>query len=170
MILQDCWRDTRISTSESDFDHRRRTALERLAARYRRFAVMALVLVLYCPMTIYRHIENHSLSLAIAIFFSLYLLMCSAMDWYLYYSIRAIDVSSMPVDEVLTRAMHCRKHHLQFVCILLPCAALLLGGIFYAMASNPYILWGMISGAIVGLLIGTLQLRRFLADYRSLTH
>lgn len=170
MILQDCWRDTRISAPESDFDYRRRTALERLAARYRWFAVMALILVIYCPLTICHSIDNHALGLAVGIFFTLYLLVCSAMDWYLYFSIRAIDVSSMPVGEVLARAMHCRKRHLQFVCILLPCAAALLGAIFYAMGTNPYVLYGMITGAIVGLLIGARQLRRFLADYRSLTH
>lgn len=170
MILKDCWRDTRISAPETYFDDRRRTALERLATRYRWFAVMTLVLALYCPLTICHYIEDHSLSFAVAIFFALYLLMCSAMDWYLYSGIRAIDVAAMPVDEVLTRAMHCRKRHLQFMCILVPCAAALLGAIFYAMGTNPYVLWGMITGAIVGLLIGARQLRRFLADYRSLTH
>lgn len=168
MILKDCWRDTRISYTDPHFDDRRRTALDRLARRYRWFATMALLLSAYCPLTLCRYIDDYTLRPVSMIAFAAYLLVCSAMDWYLYHAIRAIDVASMPVGEVLSRAMHCRKRHLQFVCVLVPCATALLGLVFYGMGTNPYILWGMITGALVGLAVGTIQLRRFLSDYRSI--
>lgn len=167
MIIKDCWRETRISSNLS-FDDRRRTALERLACRYRWFATMALLLCLYCPLTVARYINDPTLRLTTMIVFTVYLLTCSAMDWYLYSCIRAINVASMSVSDVLMRAMQCRKRHLQFVAILVPCACVILGLLFYGFDPNPYMLWGMITGAVVGLAIGTVQLRRFLRDYKSL--
>lgn len=163
MILRDCWRDTRINTP-GDFDSRRRTALERLARRYLRFSLFALLIAGYMPMTLARYVDSTPLIIS----FAAYLLICSAIDYYLYRHVQAIDVAEMPVGEVLERAMYCRKRHLQFVAALLPCAFTLLGWMAWCVSGNVYMLAGMATGAVLGLIVGTTVLRRFLADYRDL--
>lgn len=168
MIPNECWRNTRITPSDAPFDQRQHTALQRLERRYRRFSIMALLFAAYIPLSMGRYVDNHTLRIILMGAFAAYMLTCSAMDHHLTQRIRAINVVTMPVNEVLTRALHCRKRHLQFVCILLPCAMALLGFMAYCVSNNPWMLGGMAVGAVLGLIVGTCILRRFLADYRAL--
>lgn len=169
MILHDCWRDTRINTPDNQsFDHRRHTALERLALRYRRISLLALLMAGYIPLTLGRYVEDTTSRIILMAAFAAYMLVCSAMDYYLYRSVRVIDVATMAVGEVLARATHCRKRHLQFVCVLLPCAFALLGYMAWCVSGHVWMLWGMAAGALFGAILGTSILRRFLADYRMI--
>ena len=168
------WRDIRLSTIGSQdyediYSGRRRTALENLAHRYKRFAIIGLLFVIWAPLTFYNpeiQIDNR---LTIIIFSSIYFLTCGLMDLWLYRGIRSIDCASMTIKEVATRALFYRKRHLQFISILLPFAFIWIGILCYNLCDNTAFLWGVGLGALAGFAIGIRQLMKFLNDYRSIT-
>ena len=87
----------------------------------------------------------------------------------LYQRIRSINVQQMPVKEVIRTVMECRKFHIISIMILVPWAICLVSLLAYANFENRYFLVGMVCGVLVGLAIGIIKLRQFLADYRDLT-
>ena len=165
------WRDARIKSSvDNNFDEifngRRHTALENLSRRYKRFSTIALVFVLWGPMTF----SNPSLlehgRMVMSIVSAVYFMICSGMDYWLYQGIRSIDCSTMTVSEVSRRALSYRKRHLQFIAILLPIAFIWIGMLVYYINYNKYFIWGIVIGGIIGFAVGFRQLLAFLSDYR----
>ena len=75
----------------------------------------------------------------------------------------------MSVSEVAYNAMFYRKRHLQFMAVLIPMAVALLGFTGYVFSSEIYFPYGMIVGAVCGLIIGIIQFRKFMAEYRKLS-
>lgn len=157
------WQSARQAINPGqEFDNRRRTSLQRLADRYRRFALLALVLT---GVNIPALIQFCSLECIVG--FVLIMLASSAMDFYLMLCIRSIDPSAMPVHDVLFRIMDCRRKHLTFVAVALPCVFLWCAYLGYSHRLDVYFLGGIVSGGMIGLAIGIRMLLRFLDDYRA---
>lgn len=175
--LRKDWQDTNVAirTESNSYDKiingNRRTALENLAERYRRFSNLALVLILLSFSWIFNPTmfpENPQLRIAVGVSFAIYTLICSIMDRWLFQGIRSINVVSMPVSEVIHKALFYRKRHLQFIAILLPIVLAIIGAMAWSM-NNLYFRLGILFGFIAGTAIGIRQLMAFLADYRTIT-
>ena len=175
--LRKDWQNANVSLSrgsdayDSIINGKRRTALENLAERYRRFSNLALVLILMSFTWIFNPSmfpDNRSLGIAVGVSFAVYALIASIMDRWLYQGIRSIDVVSMSVSEVIRKALFYRKRHLQFIAILLPIVLAIIGVMAWSM-DNLYFRLGIVVGFIAGTAIGLRQLFAFLADYRTIT-
>lgn len=174
-IKQD-WQSTKQALSKGsardlkDFtsDLRRSTALDRLAARYKRFFILAFLFVPISFMLFNERIFSEFGDLSflkiyvVCVFFA-----CGAIDLWLYHKIREIDIYSMSVSRVALLAAKARKIHLIAVMVLFPFAIGYIA-IMIRVFNDPYFFWGIITGGAIGLAIGTSQLLEFLADYRRL--
>ena len=143
---------------------RRSTAQDRLWRRYRRMCLMSVALSAALFIMMMR-----MGSVALAISFSAYALVASAMDLYLWLRIKAIDIVAMPVAEVARRATQCRRVHLIFMAVLIPMAIALIAAMAAFFIDDEAALTGMAIGGIVGLAIGTATFLRIMREYRHLT-
>lgn len=174
--LKKDWQDSNVSISRdtdsinSIINGKRRTALDNLAQRYRRFSAIALILILLSFTWMFNpgmFPDNPRLRIAVSVSFAVYALICSVMDRWLYQGIRSIDVVTMPVSEVIRKALFYRKRHLQFIAILLPIVLTIIAVMAWSM-DNLYFRFGILMGVIVGIAIGLHHLFAFLADYRAI--
>ena len=147
---------------------RRRTALDNLARRYRRFSILGLVMAVVSIFYIFGDILPGDKGRWVWLGFVAYFATVSVMDNWLYRGISSIDVAAMPVEEVTRLTLRYRRWHRIFIAILLPLAAALLTLMLAAAGFEPYFTLGAVAGLIVGLAIGLRQLLAFLADYRSM--
>ena len=175
--LKKDWQDTNVAiqTEANSYDKiingKRRTALENLAERYRRFSNLALILILLSFSWIFNpdmFPGNQGLRIAVGVSFAVYALIASIMDRWLYKGIQSIDIVVMPVSEVVRKALFYRKRHLQFIVILLPIVLSIIAVMAWSM-DNLYFRLGIVVGFIAGVAIGVRQLLAFLADYRDIT-
>ena len=175
--LKKDWQDTNVAiqTEANSYDKiingKRRTALENLAERYRRFSNLALILILLSFSWIFNpdmFPGNQGLRIAVGVSFAVYALIASIMDRWLYKGIQSIDIVVMPVSEVVRKALFYRKRHLQFIVILLPVVLSIIAVMAWSM-DNLYFRLGIVVGFIAGVAIGVRQLLAFLADYRDIT-
>lgn len=174
--LRKDWQNANVSlprdnnSYDSIINGKRRTALDNLAERYLRFSNIAFVLILLSATWIFNpemFPDNQRLRIAVGVSFAVYALICSIMDRWLYQGIRSIDVVTMPVSEVIRKALFYRKRHLQFIAVLLPIVLSIIGVMAWSM-DNLYFRLGILVGFIVGTAIGIRQLLAFLADYRTI--
>ena len=175
--LKKDWQDINVDihTESNSYDRiingKRRTALENLAERYRRFSNMALGLIFLSFSWVLNpnmFPDNYRLRITVGVLFALFALVASIMDRWLYQGIQGINVFAMPVSQVIHKALFFRKRHLQFIAILLPVVLALIGFIAWSM-DNLYFRLGILLGFIIGTAIGLRQLFAFLADYRTIT-
>lgn len=176
--IKSAWRDTNNSfekdknmmmSFEAIMNGKRSTALDRLQARYLRFVMLALCCVPCSFSFMLPNIIPDGNGKWITIAFGIYFLICAGMDLWLYHGIGTIDCLRMSVTEVIDKARFYRKRHLQFIMILLPIAFCVLGVMAYSMQNDPEVIYGMIIGGVVGLLIGSRQLFKFMKDYREVS-
>lgn len=156
------------SLSEVMLD-KRRTALQNLAQRYRRFSNVALIMIAWSVCIFFAASFGTEHRLLTSIVFGVYFLVCSIMDYWLYRGVSSIDVAEMSVSEVIRKALFYRKRHLQFMIILIPMAIGILSLVIWQVTGNEYMLMGIAFGAMAGLAIGTRMFLKFMADYRTLT-
>lgn len=149
--------------------NKNKTALDRLRDKYRVFWSMAIGLMFGSFMIFSKGmiIENN-LNLWLGIAYAVYFLTCFAMDFWLYRGIGTIDPINMTVADIVKKSIYYKKWHLRFMTVLIPMAIALIGFTGYVFSSEKYFLSGMIVGAICGVIIGIIQFRRFMADYRKL--
>lgn len=175
--LKKNWQNANVSLSrgsdtyDSIINGKRRTALDNLAERYRRFTVIGLTLILLSFTWMFNPSmfpDNPRLRIAVGVSFAVYALIGSVMDRWLYQGIRSIDVVTMPVSEVIRKALFYRKRHLQFIAILLPIVLTIIAVMAWSM-DNLYFRLGILIGVIGGIAIGLHHLFAFLADYRTIT-
>lgn len=151
-----------------DINLRRQTALQRLAARYRRFSIMALCCTPVATIFLDSSFFTGQNRVYIFLFYITVMLSAASFDWWLYRKISSISVAEMPVIEVLRKAWMCRKRHLQFIAYFLPVDILYIGMMFTLSDGSISFLCGIIAGTVTGLVIGIKNLRRFMADYREI--
>ena len=119
---------------------KRKTALTRLADRYRRFYTIAFVFAGISLMWTTNPIFDEN----------------------------DIDIYRMPTAEVIGRAMDCRKLHLQCMLVLMPFAIGFVGFMIWLFSKELPALVGVCLGALVGGVIGTMKFREFMCDYKAL--
>lgn len=174
--LKNSWRDTRLHTpdtadTDSIMTGRRLTALENLARRYQRFFTLGLAMaLLWSPTFLGASIFPQEWRLILCIYSMVYFLTAVMMDVWLYRGIKSIDCATMAVSEVAARALLYRKRHLQFMIVLIPMAIVFLGMMVAMFAGDGYLVYSVVAGAVLGIIIGTMQFRRFMADYRELRY
>lgn len=172
-MLRNSWRALRRDLNDMPVtclpSIRRKTVLERLVARYRRFEVMEVVLLVLMPWCICKlEIESAVWKWMIIGLYELLMLISLLVDHWLAGRLQRIDVENMPVVEVIRRCALARKRHLQFVMYCFPVALLAVFLIIFAMGADKTLIICVCTGAGLGLIIGSLLLREFLRDYRSL--
>lgn len=150
-------------------DNRRRTALDRLMERYRRFSIIGLLLAVMIVMQTLAGFYEGPYGIAVGITGVLLGCICSLMDRWLYLKLKEIDIARMTVAEVSKRALLCRRRHLQFICFSLPMVLLMILFIMLSKNLNLYMIYGMIGGFVFGLALGLRELFKFLSDYRTLS-
>ena len=163
--------DCQLSQSAADeiVGNRRKTSLTRLAERYRRFAIFGLLWAGICVCKVFHGVLVEAFGRPGMIGLVFYFLLCAAMDFTLYFKVRAIDPLRMTTMEVIQRSYDCRKLHIMCIIILLPLIFLFGWWVVYMHHADPAILWAMALGAAVGAMFGIYQLRLFMADYKSVT-
>lgn len=177
--LSDNWNTTKTlldknSPAPSMPDPDRRTALENLARRYRRFSILGAVsaplslMWLRMPSDFAFYFNGYNMNPWITVFLILYFTVCSLIDYRFYIMISGIDPVSMPVAEVLRKTIRCRKLHLYSIMYVAPVALFFISGIIYLGHGDSYFVAGVLCGAILGLAIGLRQLMLFLNDYRDI--
>ena len=170
------WQDTNVSIQgnrgsyDTIISGKRKTALQNLAERYKRFSIMGIVLIMlsasYCfNPNIFPGDFRWRIFMGVA--FGIYALIASLMDLWLYNGIQSIDVVKMPVTEVIRKALFYKKRHLQFIAVLLPIVLGIIGAIAWK-SDNIYFRLGILFGFIGGSAIGVFQLLNFLSDYRAI--
>lgn len=168
------WNDTKrmLGRCTDDIDllnERRTTGLTRLANRYRRFAILSLICALSMPISWYRLSLESAVEPAwlLPLVFATFMLLCSSLDFWLFTRISRLDVLTMSVAEIVRRSTLLRKRHLQIAGILLPMAFGVLGLTAYMLRANEWHVYGMATGAAVGLVIGLSFLAAFMRDYKA---
>ena len=175
--LRKDWQDADVAirreseSYQNIINGKRKTALQNLADRYKRFSIMGIILIMlslsYCfNPNIFPGDSRWRIIISVA--FALYALTASVMDRWLYNGIRSIDVGTMPVAEVIGKALFYRKRHLQFIAVLLPFVLAIIGAYAWK-GDNIYFRLGILVGFIVGTAVGIFQLMNFLSDYRAIT-
>lgn len=172
-MLRNGWRALRMSLNDKPMTDipstRSKTVQERLVARYRRFEMLEVVLLVLMPCCLCKlEIEPVVWKWVIIGMYELLMLSCLFVDHWLAGCMQMIDVENMPVVDVIQRCALARKRHLQFVIYCFPFALLTVVLMVYAMSSDKAVVIGACAGGLLGLIIGLLQLREFLRDYRSL--
>lgn len=148
----------------------KKTALDRLRNRYRVFWIASLLLSFGTFMFFSsRSIMDGRLYLWLGIAYAVYFLTAFCMDFWLYNGLGTINPLKMGVTEVAWKSAFYRKRHLQFMVVLIPMAIALIAFTGYVFSSEMYFLNGLATGVILGLIIGIIQLRRFMTEYRNLS-
>lgn len=152
------------------FDPKRRTALDRLADKYRRFYTMALVMA---PVSLMLFGNSHMMPdlrhrILVGVTFFIYFFICFLMDRYLYHGIRDIDCYTMTVRQVTEKALKLKKFHLRGIMYLLPMALFVFGLLLYMFDFEFYFTLGVCAGALVGGAIGFYQYKEFMKEYHTL--
>lgn len=174
--LRKDWQDADVAirresnTYQNIINGKRKTALQNLADRYKRFSTMGIILILLSMSYMFNPNiipGDPTWRIGIGIAFALYALTASVMDCWLYNGIRSIDVVTMPVKEVIGKALFYRKRHLQFIAVLLPFVLAIIGA-FAWKGDNIYFRIGILVGFIAGTAMGIFHLMNFLSDYRAI--
>lgn len=146
-----------------------KSSQDKLVSRYRRFIILELIwLVLFPGIICLNPLVMPEYKLATVIYFALFFALEAIMDYYLMTKVQNIDIFNSSVREISDRARQYRKIHLICVAIGIPLGigAVLL--FILSMGANQDVIYGMIGGAVVGLLIGAYQLIQFLSSYKNL--
>lgn len=138
------------------------SARERLMRRYRMIALTLAPVGIVCQLPMVRFLPLWSIALNVV-----YFLTAALMDWYLYRGVKGIDLSESGVEEVASQARFYRRRHHQFQIILIPVAVVLLGVYFTSFTETAFV-WGMVVGAVIGLLAGLKMYLDMMGDYRTM--
>ncbi|MDE6237791.1 MAG: hypothetical protein K2M45_07985 [Muribaculaceae bacterium] len=155
---------------ESIFIHKKETALERLVCRYRRFSLLSLSCAFMSAAWLmnnslfYSRELGHTIQIAMIVYFAL----CSILDFLLSRGVASINCYKMTVKEVIEKAVHYRKRHLQSMMFLFPFALIVIGMMVYSFQTDVWVLAGIFAGAVVGFFGGLIQFRKFMNEYKEI--
>ena len=146
-----------------------KTSRERLINRYWGFIILEAIWIILFPLMIcYNPFVLDKYRVVTAIYWSLFFALEMGVDIYLMTRLRQIDVFNQTVDEISARAADTWKIHKLSIIIGLPLA---IGAVILFAASvgaNKEMMTGIFFGLGIGVVIGLLQLRKFLRDYDAL--
>lgn len=161
------WDKMNIRITPSELK-KRTTSLETLMSTYRRFSILAIGCIL-CSVSFYQLIQSGEISAppAVVILYIATMAIASVVDGYLYHSLKEIDLLSMTVSEVSRRATACRRVHLLSQLVLFP---LMLAFIITVAicTTSAYLRYGILAGALLGLILGLNIWLKMMRTYRTL--
>lgn len=138
------------------------SAREKLMFQYRRFIFVGSIMAVTMSLT-----RGDLFPWYLKIAFVSFFLIAAAMDLYLYRGIKSIDVNTFTVNDVARKALFYRRRHHIFQVILLAIGVPMLSVQFW-IATESYMRWGMLTGIIVGLVIGISAYLSIMRNYKSL--
>lgn len=156
---------------ETMYKTKKVTALDALARRYRRFSRFGFLMIPVSLLWMFGHFpfENPDMRYVCGVVMMVYFGICGFLDRWLCEGILSIDCYTMTVSEVIQKALYYRKRHLQMIMFLLPFAFLTLGLLAYSLRTDVYILYGMAGGFVVGIILGSIQLHKFMKEYEVIS-
>ena len=173
--LFEAWRRANSTSGNIDYTDltrsiisgERKTALMRLADRYKGFYRMSFIIaglqIAWASNPLYMTKLPFWVIPLVGLFF---FLLAGGMDVTLYNRIRDIDVLSMSVSDVIRRAADSRRFHLRCILILLPIAFTYVGLMVWSASDNIYFIYGAAVGIVIGMSIGIYHLNKIMQDYR----
>lgn len=144
-----------------------RTSLDNLSHRYLMFSRVSFIMIFLAPVWLGLSFTDFD-AVTLFVAFMGYFAIASVMDYWLYMGIKSIDPIGMSVADVARKARYYKKWHIIFMCVLIPLAVTLILYLCHVMKADSYFIYGVLSGVVIGLAIGTRQFIKFMADYRSL--
>lgn len=173
--FKEIWRssDLEPKVSMNDMIHiitkgNMKSTLQKLCDFYRRIGILASIMLLL-PWQFYYMSLGGSMDFNwfVPILWEALSLLSAVNSFILYRKLKKIDVVNMNITEVFDRIKKCRKFHIIDIMCNLPIAVLFL--IAMALSANDIsFVYGMITGAVVGLIVGIRMLVKVLGMYRSL--
>lgn len=148
-------------------DTYRKTALDKLIARYRSFVRLECLCIVLIPFAMYWLFSDKSIFLPI--YAAAFFLFAALVDHWLARKLATIDIQRMNVTAVVRTALDCRKRHLQSMILLIPLGIGFIAALAYTALDETRLLIGMAAGFIVGLAAGIREFRAFMRDYRTAT-
>lgn len=166
--LKQQWEKMNIKIAQTELI-KRTTSLDLLIRTYRRFSLLA-IFCIFGSFSFYKLIQREELnaSPAIVVLFIATMALSSGVDYYLYRALKRIDLLTMTVSEVSQRATACRRIHLISQLVLLPMAIIFIT-LAAIGATTEALRWGLITGAIFGMIVGINVWLRIMRTYRTLT-
>ena len=146
-----------------------KTAQEKLVRKYTTFIIIAFIMIVYVFFIVmFNPFGVEKYKIPVLIYWTLFFLGEAGIDFYLRTKVLEIDIYNSSVRESTRQAAHNWKIHKLAVAFGLPVAigAVVLFALF--MNADTFVIIGMIVGAVVGLSIGVMQLRKFWDYYRLL--
>ena len=169
-IKQD-WEKTKATLGNAHGDNipdtQRKTALDKLIARYRSFVRLECLCIVLIPLAMYWFFNDKGVVLPI--YAAAFFLFTALVDHWLARKLATIDIQQMTVTTVVRTALDCRKRHLQSMVILIPLGVGFIAALAYTALNETRLLIGMAAGFIVGLAAGIREFRAFMRDYRTAT-
>ena len=144
-------------------DGKIKSAQTKLCGKYRVFVIIGLTMSIVMPV-FYRHI----FPLAQCIGFSIFFLIAAMMDLYLLCGVRKINYTTMGVETVARKALFYRKRHHLFMAILIALCIPLIGSLYWVFRDDTELIYGMITGGIIGLAIGVRAYITMMREYRAM--
>ena len=142
---------------------------EKLIRKYIAFIIVEAVMIVFTTLFfIYNPYINEQYRMITLVYWNLFFLMEVMFDGYLMLQIRKIDVCSATLREVAARAASNWRLHKIGIIIGLPFAfgAILL--LALAINADEFVIYGMITGGIIGSIIGIVQLLKFRNYYKMM--
>lgn len=144
------------------------SSVDKLATSYKRFMLLGCALILLMMSLVTMRQRGMLTSVVLPMIFGYSLAIIGiVVDGYLYNKLKNMNVGVMSVKDISREARRCRRIHLLSQCFLLPLA------IGYAISfglvsTSPYFVYGIITGAVIGVVIGFTKWLDMMRSYRSI--
>ena len=179
--IKNMWTELNSRITCLEDDHRRiarevtqskfKTAREKLVAKYKAFIFIALIMIIYMNLYLI-HMPDvvEQFRIPAIIYWTCFFLFTAGADTYLMLKVKDIDVYNSSVRDISRQASHNWKMHKIVLIIGLPLAfgAIFLLSLLLNARENIYIIYGIITGGVVGLVIGIIHLLKFREYYKLL--
>lgn len=150
-------------------DEKYRNIKEKLVRKYKIFIAVACIMIIYIYCFLFFNpLVNEKYRLLATIYMICFFALCAAVDSYLMYKIKELDIYNSNVRDITRIAAKNWKIHKIFLVTGLPLAIGAIVLLALALNANEFVYLGMIVGGIVGFLIGFKQLMKFRDYYRLL--
>lgn len=145
-----------------------KSTLQKLCDYYRRIAILASLMLLLPGQFYYMSLGGSmTFNCFLPILWELIMLSSAVTSFTLYRRLNKINVVKMNITEVFDRVRKCRKFHIISIICDLPVALLFLTTMALS-ANDKFFIYGMITGAVAGVIAGSRILIKMLGMYRSL--
>lgn len=150
-------------------DEKYKNITEKLVRKYRIFIALACIMIIYFyGFIFFNPLVNEKYRLLTTIYMICFFALCAAVDSYLLYKVKEIDIYGSNVREITRIAANNWKIHKIFLMVGMPLAIGAIVLMALALNANEFVSLGMVVGGVVGFLIGFKQLMRFREYYRLL--